>query len=122
MVPSNPLACPQDSSGATISYTWDYRNRLTDVVYRDSQGNVTKSVHYTYDVHDQRIGKQVTVGSSVTTERYVYSNGQMALVFNGNGQVQERYVYGPNTDQVLAVERGATGPAQWLLGDDQSSA
>ncbi|WP_228041032.1 hypothetical protein [Nodosilinea sp. LEGE 07088] len=40
-------------------YIWDYRNRLTGVVTKDSGGIVTEVVVYTYDVYDRRITKSV---------------------------------------------------------------
>ena len=109
------------ATGATDEYTWDYRNRLTQVVSKDSSGNVIQVVTYTYDVNDERIGKQVQYsdGQPDLVERYVYAGGQLALVFNGAGQLQEQYLYGPGVDQVLAVDRGGT--VQWLLGDDQGT-
>ena len=40
------------------AYTWDYRNRLTDVEYYDNNSVLTKHVHYVYDVFDNLIGEQ----------------------------------------------------------------
>src|SRR5262249_7612793 len=87
-----------------VSYTWDYRNRLTDVVWRPSVGGaVTKQVHYTYDAFDQRIGKQVDAdgngsytGPTDLIERYVWAQGELALVLTGS-TVTERYLFGPQT-------------------------
>jgi YD repeat-containing protein len=38
---------------------WDHRNRLTRVVFKNNQGDVTREVLYTYDVFDRRIRKQI---------------------------------------------------------------
>ncbi|MFN0054799.1 MAG: hypothetical protein ACKV0T_21720, partial [Planctomycetales bacterium] len=38
------------SDGSYTDYTWDHRNRLTDVTFKTSGGTTTKKVHYTYDV------------------------------------------------------------------------
>ncbi len=40
-------------------YNWDYRNRLTSVTFKDAAGSVTKTIEYTYDVNDRRIGKKI---------------------------------------------------------------
>lgn len=109
-------------TGATDDYTWDHRNRLTRVLSKTSSGAVTQDVYYTYDAFDQRIRKQVDSngdGTFEVTEAYAHAGGHLALVFDGAGQVQERYLYGPGVDQPLAVERG--GATQWLLGDDQGT-
>ena len=64
------------SSGAIDLYTWDYRDRLTRVISKTSGGTVTQDVSYTYDVNNNRIGKQITVGTALT-ERYIYAAGQL---------------------------------------------
>ncbi|MCD4823793.1 MAG: hypothetical protein K8S55_04250, partial [Phycisphaerae bacterium] len=42
------------ATGETVEYSWDHRNRLTAVVFRDGQDVVVKRVRYTYDVNDMR--------------------------------------------------------------------
>src|SRR5581483_5230594 len=41
------------------TYTWDYRNRLTDVDYYNNSGVLTKHVHYVYDVLNNLIGEEI---------------------------------------------------------------
>ncbi len=55
-----------------------------------------------------------------TTERFVYDNEHIALVFDGNGELTHRYLHGPIIDQVLAEE---TQPGQvvWALADHQGT-
>ncbi len=38
------------SSGERVQYTWDYRNRLTLITFRNDLGEVVKTVEQTYDV------------------------------------------------------------------------
>ncbi len=110
------------ATGATDEYTWDYRDRLTRVLSKTSGGAVTKDVRYAYDAEDDRVRKEVDGdgdGTYEATENYAYAGGQLALVLDTTGAVQERYLYGPGVDQPLAVERG--GSVKWLLADDQGT-
>jgi RHS repeat-associated protein len=103
-------------TGKVTEYVWDYRNRLTSVLFKDATGAVTKTIQYTYDVNDRRIGKKI---DGVTTERYVYDGSNIALVFDGAGTQTHRYLYGVGVDQVLADERGGT--VVWALSDNQGT-
>lgn len=42
-------------------YVWDYRDRLTQVITKDADGNIINEANYTYDVYDRRIAKSVDV-------------------------------------------------------------
>ena len=44
-------------TGAYVTYTWDYHNRLTDVEAYNSSNVLQSHVHYTYDVLDRLIGR-----------------------------------------------------------------
>ncbi len=103
-------------TGKVTEYVWDYRNRLTSVRFKDAGGSVTKTIEYTYDVNDRRIGKKI---DGVVTERYVYDRNQISLVFDGAGSQTHRYLYGTQIDQVLADERGGT--VVWALSDNQGT-
>jgi RHS repeat-associated protein len=103
------------ATGKITEYVWDYRNRLTSVLFKDASGTVTKTIGYTYDVNNQRIGKNV----DGAVERYVLDRNQIALVFDGSGVQKSRYLYGTQTDQVLAEETGAN--LRWFLADEQGT-
>jgi RHS repeat-associated protein len=111
------------SSGKVTEYAWDYRNRLTGVLFKDAGGVVTKSIEYSYDVYNRRIAKVVDldgVGSALaTTEQYVYDGGQIGLVFDGSGNQTHQYLYGAGVDQILADETG--GNVRWAVPDQQGS-
>jgi major membrane immunogen (membrane-anchored lipoprotein) len=47
------------ATGKITEYVWDYRNRLASMLFKDAGGNVTKTIQYTYDVNDRRIGKKI---------------------------------------------------------------
>jgi RHS repeat-associated protein len=108
------------ATGELTQYVWDYHNRLTSVITKDSSGTVMKSVAYTYDVYDRRIAKVIDldgVGSTpVQTERMVYDGDDIALTFDGTGTQTHRYLFGPGVDQVLADET-STG-VNWALVDN----
>jgi YD repeat-containing protein len=68
------------ATGKVTEYIWDYRNRLTGVLFKDAGGVVTKTIDYIYDGNNQRIGKRI---DGAVTERYVIDRNQIALVFDG---------------------------------------
>ncbi|MEE3717618.1 RHS repeat-associated core domain-containing protein [Tumidithrix elongata RA019] len=106
------------ATGEVTSYTWDYRNRLTGVDTKTSGGVLTRSVAFKYDIFDRRIAKTVDLdgagAGAAVTERYVYDRDHIMLVFVG-ANLKERYLYGANLDQVLAVE--ASSQVNWTLSD-----
>jgi RHS repeat-associated protein len=104
------------ATGKVTEYVWDYHNRLTGVLVKSAAGAVTKSIEYTYDVNNQRIGKKI---DGVVTERFVIDRNQIALVFDGSGVQKSRYLYGTQIDQVLAEESGAQ--VHWFLTDHQGT-
>jgi RHS repeat-associated protein len=106
----------ETATGKVTEYVWDYRNRLTSVLFKDAQGAVAKTIDYLYDVDNQRIGKRI---DGAVTERYVLDRNQIALVFDGNGNQTHRYLYGTQIDQVLADE--APARTLWALGDNQGT-
>jgi RHS repeat-associated protein len=112
------------ADGTVDEYRWDYRQRLMGVTTRDRNGIVTRTVQYDYDMFDRRIGKTVdwdgAGAAPAQVERYVYDRDQIALVFDGNGNLTHRYLYAPGVDQVLAEERPG-GNVRWALSDQQGS-
>jgi RHS repeat-associated protein len=104
------------ATGKITEYNWDYRNRLTAVLFKDAGGIVTKTIKYIYDGNNQRIGKRI---DGAVVERYVIDRNQIALVFDGAGSQTHRYLYGTQVDQVLADET-ATGMV-WALDDNQGT-
>jgi RHS repeat-associated protein len=106
----------ETATGKVTEYVWDYRNRLTSVLFKDAGGAVAKTIDYLYDGDNQRIGKRI---DGAVTERYVLDRNQIALVFDGNGNQTHRYLYGTQIDQVLADESPAR--TLWALGDNQGT-
>jgi RHS repeat-associated protein len=106
----------QVATGKVTEYVWDYRNRLTGVLFKNSAGVLEKNVEYIYDTNNLRIGKKI---DGVVTERFVIDRNQLALVFDGLGAQKSRYLYGTQVDQVLAEESGAQ--VHWFLTDHQGT-
>src|SRR5262245_3160846 len=83
-------------------YTWDHRNRLTKVVFKNNSGTITRQVNYAYDVFDRRIAKLIDwdgagAGDPVGVE-YVYDGQDIVLAFDGSGSLTNRYLSGPAGD------------------------
>ncbi|MCL4207914.1 MAG: hypothetical protein KJ000_35965 [Pirellulaceae bacterium] len=124
------------ASGEVTDYDWDHRNRLTRVTVKASdQGPVTKDILYDYDVFNRLVGKSVAYDTDPADpedvtyfvydgERWERGNAgdHLALVFDGNGDLTNRYVYGPAVDQILADEQldSLTTPGEvlWPLTDN----
>jgi YD repeat-containing protein len=111
------------ATGEVTEYSWDHRNRLTSVVTKDG-GVITEQVAYTYDVYDRRITKTVDAdgagAGTATEEHFVYDGEHISLVFDETGTQTQRYLHGPQIDQVLAEETAA-GDTHWALTDHQGS-
>jgi RHS repeat-associated protein len=91
------------------TYTWDYRNRLTDVQYYNNNSVLTKHVHFVYDVFDHLLATEVDTtgsGSYNQIEHYLLdvspeipsagvpgtALAQPVLKFDGNNNLTERFL------------------------------
>ena len=113
------------STGETVEYAWDHRNRLVKLTFKDDQGQPTKIIEYRYDVHNRRIAKRLDVNANSTIDEqwhYVYDPmikedlPDVVLVFDASGGLRSRYLQGPDVDQLLADEDGS-GDVRWSFGD-----
>jgi RHS repeat-associated protein len=107
----NRLTKTKISTGEKEEYTWDYRNRLTKVTFKNSGGTVTRTVDQSYDVFNQWIKRSVDAdgpGPGAATNTYFsYDDGQVVLQFDGNAasNLSHRYLWGTAVDQLLADEQ-----------------
>jgi RHS repeat-associated protein len=111
------------ATGEYVDYTWDDRNRLTQVTYKTSGGTVTKQVTYRYDVNNRRIAEDVDTNGDGTPDRgnwYVYDGQNVLFRTDRNGTVTNRYLHGPGVDQVFADESTTDG-LLWALSDNQGT-
>ncbi|HVC98555.1 MAG TPA: RHS repeat-associated core domain-containing protein, partial [Pirellulales bacterium] len=120
------------------TYTYDYRDRLTDVDYYNKSSVLTGHVHYVYDVYDHLIGTEIdpTGGGTYTSSQW-YSLDITAdpnapalpvLQFDGSGNETYRFLNGPTTsgvDAVMAQEgittQGSAGTTDYMLADNLGS-
>jgi RHS repeat-associated protein len=104
------LTSVTDTSGDVWTYTWDYRNRLTQAVERNGTTTLINE-QLTYDIFNNLIG----VG---TAERWtVYDGSNPYIDFNNSGSVTTRYLTDPAAiDQFYArvLSNGAVG---WYFTD-----
>jgi RHS repeat-associated protein len=100
-----------DSTKVT-TYTWDYRNRLTEVQTPTAQDDT-----FIYDIFDRRIGKSVNGG---TTRWTAYDGANPYADFNGTS-LSNRYLYGDPLDQLFARVDTSGNTTAWYLGDNLGS-
>ena len=76
-----------------VEYTWDNRNRLTCVTFKDSGGIVTKTVTFAYDYLNRWVATEVDTDPATA-----------------GGETSEYFVYGQATlpDEVAPWDRAAT--------------
>jgi RHS repeat-associated protein len=103
------------ATGLELEYTWDYRNRLTEV-QQVSGGVTTTLAQYTYDALNNPI--EVVEGGATRCTLY---DGQTPLLdFNGSGQVAARYLSVPGAIDDLLARQASSGVA-WYLTDREGS-
>jgi len=113
----NLISQTNTSTDVTTTYTYDYRNRLTEV----TQGG-TVIATYTYDALNNRIG----VKDQGTQTWTVYDGTNPYADFNGSGTLQQRYLSGAGVingavvDEILA-RTSSGGTTAWYLTDKLGS-
>jgi RHS repeat-associated protein len=122
------------SDGSYEEYTWDHRNRLTKVTFKNSGGTVLKTVEQSYDMFDRWIRRSLDSdgpgpGAAVDTF-FAYEGDSINPVLQFSGpsasNLDHRYLRGPVVDQILADEDVSSltqaGNPIWLLTDHLGTA
>jgi len=123
------------STSESVEYTWDHRNRLVKVTFKDDEGTPTKIVEYAYDHAQRWVRKTLDTNADETIEEsrvFVHDNGQIVLDFQktgtgaaSNSDLARRYLWGAAVDQLLAEESiDGTQTAEdvgWALTDHLGS-
>jgi RHS repeat-associated protein len=108
------LLTKADAAGDVWSYSWDYRNRLTEVKETNAQNQVVLDETFQYDVNNNLIGEAV---NGVPQRYTVYDGDTPYLDLNAAGQVSERYLADPNALAMYWARVGVTGQADWMVTD-----
>ena len=124
------------SGGAYTTYTWDYRNRLTDVKAYNSSNVLQSHEHYVYDIFDRLIEREVDPtggGTYSTVQNFINDGANAILVYNGSGALTDRLLVTPLSpggrgvggegaqgEGVLADENGS-GTVSWFLKDREGT-
>src|SRR6516164_5865852 len=111
------LSTKTDSSGNVWTYTFDFHNRLTQVVEKNSGGTTIFTENMTYDVFGNLIGDKV----NGTQQRWTVFDGSNPYIdFSGSGSVTRRYVMDPTAlDRFFATV--ASNVPTWLFTDNLGS-
>ncbi len=94
-----------DANGNTLSdpsgkqYTWDFENRLTQVVVTG-----TGITTFKYDPFGRRVQKSGPLG----TTNYLYDGPELIAEIDNSGNLLARYTQGPGIDQPFAELRSGT--------------
>ena len=73
------------ATGKVTEYTWDYRNRLTNVKIKSSGGTVLQEVSYRYDPLDRRIGAGTDADGVDPADRSFNEQNLFATIFSALG-------------------------------------
>jgi len=129
----NRTSKTETSTGKVEEYTWDHRNRLTKVVFRNSSGgSIVKQVDYEYDPYNRMVRRTYDAdgaGAGAATNQYwVYDEGINAVLeFDGSSgsDLAHRYLWSNSVDELLADEivtsLGSGGNVLWALADHLGS-
>jgi RHS repeat-associated protein len=125
----NRITKTETSTGKVEEYTWDHRNRLTKVVFRNSSGGaIVKQVDYEYDAYNRLVRRTFDAdgaGAGAATNQYwVYDEGINAVLqFDGSSasNLSHRYLWSDNVDELLADEQIAGNNTLWGLADHLGS-
>jgi RHS repeat-associated protein len=125
------------TTGAVVEYTYDARDRLTDVSFKPSAtGTLQRKVHYVYDPLNRRVSRSVDADGNGTYDQVEYyvnkglrksrdnAGDDVMLRLDATGKVIGRYLHGASVDEILAEENiAADGKSDvlWSLADHQGS-
>ena len=114
----NTLTQTRISDGQVTNYSWDYRNRLTEVVVKTSGGTVLNDEKFTFDVNNNRIGVMLNGAQQSWT---VFDGANPYMDFNGSGAVTQRYLTDPRGVSQFYARVDPTGVVNWYLTDNLGS-
>ena len=101
------------------TYTWDFRNRLTEVV-ETKNGSTVLTEDMTYDVFNNLIGESASGTSAVTVDHWtVYDGKNSYMDFDSSGNLTTHYLANPNATNEFYGRVAASGsnPVNWFITD-----
>src|SRR5579862_7085009 len=104
------------ATSTTWTYSWDYRNRLTQIV--ETSGSTTIATEtFTYDVFNNLI--HATDGVSAHEHWTVFDGKNPYMDFNGSGTLTTHYLANPYGLNMYYARIAATGsnPVDWYITD-----
>jgi RHS repeat-associated protein len=113
----NMVGRTRTSDNQVTTYTYDFRNRLTEDLIKTSGGVTVQDDKFTYDVENRRIGKNTLSGGQSWTG---YDGVNPYADFNSSGSLTYRYLYGNAIDFLLA-RVDTSGTPMWYLTDKLGS-
>lgn len=120
------IASPYDYE----EYTYDHRNRLSKIFFKDGSGVIQRTIAYRYD-HANQLLRRIDVPYSGgapgtgTTDSFVWSGGQIVMAFrkvgSGTASLTNRYLWAERVDHLLSDEKvtslTSAGTTYWSLED-----
>jgi RHS repeat-associated protein len=113
----NMVGRTRTSDSQVTTFTYDFRNRLTEVLIKTSGGTTVQDDKFTYDVENHRIGKNMLSGGQSWTG---YDGANPYADFNSSGSLTYRYLYACCADSLLA-RVDTSGTPTWYLTDKLGS-
>jgi RHS repeat-associated protein len=100
------------ATGASTTYSYDHRNRLTSAEERSVTSTLVNEAHYGYDPRDRRILSSVN-GRIL---RHVYDRDNVWADFDQDSSLETSYLFGDEIDAILARSKPGQ-EAVWYLKD-----
>jgi RHS repeat-associated protein len=110
------------SDGSAYVYEYDFHQRLTAVregfgqgATRDSLAEERQAVTYRYDGLGRRVEEVWTDQNGTLTTRYAYDGDNVWADLDNQNRLSQRRLYGPGTDQPLAVLTPDSSPRGYTV-------
>ena len=107
----NQISQTSIATGEVTTYEYNHNNQLVRSTTTDIDGDVLTESVYAYDTFGRRVAE--IVDGELTG--FVYDGENVWADFNSSGEVTARYLFGEDSDQILA--RQIDGTVAWYLED-----
>ena len=104
------------ATGATQTFAYDHRGRVTSIIERNGSAVTTKTLTFVYDALDRLIGRSEDGAIFYT----LYHEDNAWADYEASGAVKARYLFADRIDANLAKWTTSKG-TEWYLVDKQGS-